>query len=68
MQDVFGKNVDFYSINRSYLAITDYTNVVISPGKISTHCKENEMLVLSVHDKKLKCITRNHVMMMMMKI
>ena len=34
------------------LASTDDTALFISPGKIGTHCKYNEMLVSSVHDNK----------------
>ena len=51
MQDTFGKYVDFCPIHRSLLARTDDTTLFISPGKIITHCKDNEMLVSSVHDK-----------------
>ena len=52
MQDAFGKYVDFYPIHRSLLATTDDTTLFISPGKISTHSKDNEMLFSSVHDNK----------------
>ena len=52
MQDAFGKDVDFYSIRRVLIASTDDTKLLIITGKISTHCKENEMLVSSVNDKK----------------
>ena len=41
MQDAFGKYFDFYPIHRSFLANNDDGNVFISPGKISTHCKDN---------------------------
>ena len=68
MQDEFGKDVDFYPIHRSLISITDYTTLLISPGQIITHCKENETTVYSVNDKKIKCIKINHVMMMMMKM
>ena len=67
-QDEFGKDAEFYPIHRSFLASTDNTKLFISPEKVGTHCKDNEMLVSSVHDKKLKSITRNHVMTMMMKM
>ena len=52
MQDALGKYVDFYPIHRSLLATTDDTTLFISPGKISTHSKDNEMLFSSVHDNK----------------
>ena len=52
MQYEFGKDVEFYPIHRSFLSRTEAITVFISPGKISTHCKENEMLVYSVHDNK----------------
>ena len=52
MQDAYGKDVDFFRIRRSLLASTDDTTLFISPGKIVTHCKDNEMLVSSVHDNK----------------
>ena len=50
MQDAFGKDVDFYPIQRSFLASTDDTSLLIIPRKISTHCKDNEMIFSSVHD------------------
>ena len=50
MQYSFGKDVDFYPINRSLLARTDDKTLLISPGRISTHWKDNEMIVSSVHD------------------
>ena len=59
------KDVDFGPIHRILLASTYDTTFFISPGKIGTHFKDNGMLVSSVHDKKIKCITRKHVMMMM---
>ena len=34
------------------LSSTDGTELFISTGKISTHCKDNEILVSSVHDNK----------------
>ena len=46
------KDVEFYPIHRSFLASTDNTKLFISPEKVGTHCKDNEMLVSSVHDKK----------------
>ena len=52
MQYSFGKDVDFYPIHRSLVASTDDTTFSISPGGNSTHCKDNEMLVSSVHDNK----------------
>ena len=52
MQDTFGKDVDFYPIHRSLIVSTDDTTLLIIPGKISTHCKYNEMLVPLVHDNK----------------
>ena len=52
MQYSFGNYVDFYPIRRSLLASTDDTTFFISPGKVSTHCKNNEMLVSSVHYNK----------------
>ena len=52
MQDEFGKNVDFYPIHRSFLSRIDDTTVFIRPRKIRTPCKDNEMLVSSVHDNK----------------
>ena len=51
MQDSFGKDVDFYPIRGSFLASTDDTTLFISPQKIGTHCKDNEMIVSSDHDK-----------------
>ena len=50
MLDAFGKDVDFYPIHRSLLYITDDTTLFTSPGKISTHFKDIEMLVSSVND------------------
>ena len=52
MQDSLRKDVDFYPIHGSLLASTDDTTLFISPGKISIHSKDNEMLVYSVHNKK----------------
>ena len=52
MQDAFGKDVDFYPILRSLLASTDDTKKFISPGKIGTYYKDNDMLVSSFHDDK----------------
>ena len=52
MQYAFVKDVDFYPINRILISSTDDTTLFISPGKISIHCKENEMLVSSVQDNK----------------
>ena len=52
MQYALGKDVDFYPIHRSFLDRTDDTTFFISPGKIGTHCKGNEMLVSSVHYNK----------------
>ena len=54
MQDAFGKDVDFYPIHRSFIARTDDTTLFISPGKNIKHCKDNYMLVYSVHDNKNK--------------
>ena len=52
MQDALVKDVEFYPIYRGLLARTDDTTLFISPEKNSTHCKDNEMLVSSVHDNK----------------
>ena len=52
MQDAFGKDVDFYPIHRMFLASTDDITLFISPGKIGTHCKYNEMLVFPVNYNK----------------
>ena len=52
MKDTFGKDVEFYPINRSLLSSTNYTILFISTVKNGTHCKENEMLVSSVNDNK----------------
>ena len=52
MQCAFRKDFEFYTIHRSLLASTYETALSISPGKISTYCKDNEMLVSSVHDNK----------------
>ena len=52
MQDALGKYVNFYPMHRSFLASTYDTTLLISPGKISTHFKDNEVLVSSVHDNK----------------
>ena len=54
MQDSFGKDVDFYPIHGILVASTYGKTLFISPGKISTHCKENEMLVSSARDNKTK--------------
>ena len=54
MQDAFVKDVDFYHICRSFISSTDDTELFTSPGKISTHCKDNEVLFSSVHDNKTK--------------
>ena len=51
IQDAFGKDVGLYPVHRIFLASTDETTLFISPGKIGTHCKDNDMLVSSVHDK-----------------
>ena len=68
MQDAFGKDVGFYPIHRILLASTYDKILFISTVKIGTNFKDDEMLVSSVHDKKTQCITRNNVMMMMMKM
>ena len=52
MQYSFGKDIDFYPIHGSLVASTDDTTLFISPGRIITYCKNNEMLVSSVHDNK----------------
>ena len=52
MKYVFGKDVDFYLIHRSLIARTYETTLFTSPGKISTHSKDNKILVSSVHDNK----------------
>ena len=52
MRDALGKDVEIYPIHRILLASTDDTTLFISTGKISTHSKENEMLVSSVYDNK----------------
>ena len=52
MKNAFGKDVDFYTICSSFIASTDDTTLFVSPVRIGTHCKYNDMLVSSVYDKK----------------
>ena len=52
IQDTFAKDTYFYPIPRSLLPSTDDTTSFIIPVNTGTHCKDNEMLFSSVHDKK----------------
>ena len=52
IQDTFTKDTYFYPIPSSLISSTDDTTSFIIPGKTGTHCKDNEMLFSSVHDKK----------------
>ena len=52
IQDAFGKDVDNYPICSSFIASTYDTTFIISPGRIGTHYKYNDMLVSSVHYNK----------------
>ena len=52
IQNSLGKDVEFYPIHRSFIASTDDTTLFISPVKISTHSKDNEIIFSSVHDNK----------------
>ena len=52
MQDALGKDIYFYPIHMSFLSSTDDTTFFINLVKISTHSKDNEILVSSVRDNK----------------